>query len=118
MGLYAVDPTAEPPEFYVQPRIIARTREVTRAVVEIKTTVQPDKVLVSVPPAETAQIDRVLDEFEKTAWAGLEPDRYAWAAVQHSEAAGGVHVHVLAARCDLETGKSLSARSESLRTTR
>ena len=27
-----------------------------------------------------AQIGRVVDEFEKTAWAGLEPDRYAWAA--------------------------------------
>ena len=38
MGLYALDPKAEPPEFYVQPRIVARTREVTRAVVEIKTT--------------------------------------------------------------------------------
>ncbi len=24
-----------------------------------------------------AQINAVLDEFEKTAWAGLEPDRYA-----------------------------------------
>ena len=23
-------------------------------------------------------IDRVLDEFEQSAWAGLEPDRYAW----------------------------------------
>ena len=55
-----------------------------------------------------AQINRVVDEFEKTAWAGLEPDRYAWAAVQHREAGGGVHVHVLAARCDLETGKSLN----------
>ena len=53
-------------------------------------------------------IDRVLDEFEQTAWAGLEPDRYAWAAVQHRAATGGVHVHVLAARCDLETGKSLN----------
>ena len=50
----------------------------------------------------------VVEEFEKTAWAGLEPDRYAWAAVQHREAGGGVHVHVLAARCDLETGKSLN----------
>ena len=48
-----------------------------------------------------AQIGRVVDEFEKTAWAGLEPDRYTWAAVQHREAGGGVHVHVLAARCDL-----------------
>ena len=55
-----------------------------------------------------AQIGRVVAEFEKTAWAGLEPDRYAWAAVQHREAGGGVHVHVLAARCDLETGKSLN----------
>ena len=55
-----------------------------------------------------AQIGRVVDEFEKTAWAGLEPDRYAWSAVEHHEAGGGVHVHVLAARCDLETGKSLN----------
>ena len=54
------------------------------------------------------QIERVLDEFEKTAWAGLEPDRYAWAAVLHRERGGGAHVHVLAARCDLETGRSLN----------
>ena len=53
-------------------------------------------------------IDRVLDAFEQTAWAGLDPDRYAWAAVRHRDADGGVHVHVLAARCDLETGKSLN----------
>ena len=44
----------------------------------------------------------------RTAWAGLEPDRYAWAAVVHRERDGGVHVHVLAARCDLETGRSLN----------
>ena len=54
------------------------------------------------------QIEAVLDEFEKTAWAGLEPDRYAWTAVEHCERGGGVHVHVLAARCDLETGRSLN----------
>ena len=53
-------------------------------------------------------IARVLDEVEQTAWAGLAPDRYAWAAVRHRDADGGVHVHVLAARCDLETGKSLN----------
>jgi len=52
MGLYTIDPKAEPQEFYVQPRIVARTREVTRAVVEIKTTVQPDEVRVSVPTTE------------------------------------------------------------------
>ena len=55
-----------------------------------------------------AQIEAVLDEFERTAWAGLEPDRYAWAAVVHRERGGGAHVHVLAARCDLETGRSLN----------
>ena len=55
-----------------------------------------------------AQIGAVIDAFEQTAWAGLEPDRYAWSAVVHRERDGGVHVHVLAARCDLETGRSLN----------
>ncbi len=55
-----------------------------------------------------AQIEAVLDKIEQTAWAGLEPDRYAWTAVEHRERVGGVHVHILAARCDLETGKSLN----------
>ena len=54
------------------------------------------------------QIREVLDAFEETAWAGLEPDRYAWAAVLHREEGCGAHVHVLAARCDLETGRSLN----------
>ena len=55
-----------------------------------------------------AHISAVLDEFEATAWAGLDPDRYTWTAVQHDEPDGGVHVHILAARVDLETGKSLN----------
>ena len=55
-----------------------------------------------------AQIGAVLDDFEQTAWAGLEPDRHAWAAVVHRERGGGAHVHVLAAWCDLETGRSLN----------
>ena len=54
------------------------------------------------------QIGAVLDEFEETAWAGLEPDRYAWTAVLHRERGGGVHVHVLAAQCDLDTARSLN----------
>ena len=58
------------------------------------------------PTAE--QIEAVLDEFEKTAWTGLEPDRYAWMAVLHRERGGGVHAHILAAQCDLETGRSLN----------
>ena len=55
-----------------------------------------------------AQVESVVDEFEKTAWAGLEPDRYSWTAVEHREQGGGIHVHILAAQCDLETGKSLN----------
>ncbi|MYI22229.1 MAG: relaxase/mobilization nuclease, partial [Gammaproteobacteria bacterium] len=58
------------------------------------------------PTAE--QIGAVLDEFEKTAWAGLEPDRYTWTAVLHREHGTGVHVHVLTARYDLESGRSLN----------
>ena len=54
------------------------------------------------------EINDVLDDFERLAWAGLEPDRYAWSAVRHDEPGGGVHVHILAARVDLETGKSLN----------
>ena len=53
MGLYALDDKAHPADFFVQPRIVARTREVTRAVVEITTPVQPDAIHVSVPPTPT-----------------------------------------------------------------
>ena len=35
------------------------------------------------------QIGRTLDEFERIAWAGLDPDRYAWSAVLHRESGGG-----------------------------
>lgn len=55
-----------------------------------------------------AQIEQTLDEFEATAWAGVGQDRYAWTAVQHDEPGGGVHVHILTARVDLTTGKSLN----------
>ena len=54
------------------------------------------------------QIDEVLDNFERLAWSGLDPDRYAWSAVRHDDPSGGVHVHIMAARVDLQTGKSLN----------
>ena len=54
------------------------------------------------------QIEEVVDEFEATAWSGLEADRYAWSAVLHRDHDGSAHVHVFAARVDLETGKSLN----------
>ena len=62
-----------------------------------------------------AQIEAVVDAFEETAWAGLEHDRYAWSAVLHRERNGGVHVHVFAARCDLETGRSLNKGTDQIR---
>ena len=72
-----------------------------------KSTRGGDRLAPEDQPSDT-EIDRVLDEFEDTAWPGLAPDRYAWTAVRHREAGRGVHVHVVAARCDLETGKSLN----------
>ena len=56
----------------------------------------------------TEQIEEVLDNFERLAWAGLDPDRYAWSAVRHDEPSGGVHIHIMTARVDLQTGKSLN----------
>lgn len=53
------------------------------------------------------QIDEVLNLFEKTAWAGLDQERYTWTAVRH-EKDGKVDVHVYAARIDLLTGKSMN----------
>ncbi|MCY4599802.1 MAG: relaxase/mobilization nuclease domain-containing protein [Acidobacteria bacterium] len=67
--------------------------------------------LIAWSPDDTptaAQVERVVDAFEKTAWAGLAPDRYAWSAVLHRDRGSGVHVHVFAARCDLATGRSLN----------
>lgn len=57
---------------------------------------------------DDAEIGAVLDDFEELAFAGLSPDRCCWSAVLHREPDGGVHVHVLAARCDLQTGRSLN----------
>lgn len=54
------------------------------------------------------QIEAVLDSFEKTALAGLAPNRYCWTAVQHDEPNGKIHVHIVGARVDLQTGKSLN----------
>ena len=54
------------------------------------------------------EIEQFVDEFEKTAWAGLDRDRYVWAVVLHRDEDGGIHLHIFAARCDLATGLSLN----------
>lgn len=50
------------------------------------------------------QILESLDEFYKTAFAGLREERCCKLAVLHKEPDGGHHVHVLMLRTDLETG--------------
>lgn len=55
-----------------------------------------------------AEMSAVLDDWEKLAFSGLEPDRYAFTAVMHGEEGGGGHIHIIAARVDLVTGKSLN----------
>jgi preprotein translocase subunit YajC len=47
------------------------------------------------------EVQEVLDDFERLAFAGLEPDQYSSAAIWHRG-----HVHVIAARVELRTGLS------------
>ncbi len=54
------------------------------------------------------ELNEVLDRFEQVAFAGLEPDRYAFSAIKHGEEGGGCHIHVFVARCDLDTGRSMN----------
>ena len=53
------------------------------------------------------QVDAVLNDFAAVAFAGMQ-DRVSWSAVRHDEQNGGCHVHIICARCDLETGKSFN----------
>ena len=54
------------------------------------------------------QILDVLDEFEKHAFAGLEQSQYHLFAVLHTDDDGSKHIHVLAPRLDIQSGKSLN----------
>lgn len=54
------------------------------------------------------EISAVIDDFERTAFAGLEADQYTWSVVQHTDDDGGKHVHLLAARVELGSGKALN----------
>lgn len=54
------------------------------------------------------QIDKLLNEFERTAFAGLEGNQYTWAAVQHIEQDGSTHIHVVAPRVELTSGKAMN----------
>lgn len=54
------------------------------------------------------QIVALIDEFEKTAFAGLDPEQYCWGVVRHDDNAGGFHLHIIIARVELRTGKSFN----------
>lgn len=47
------------------------------------------------------EMQAVLDDFERVAFAGMEHDQYSYAAISH-----GGHVHVFAARVELRSGLS------------
>jgi hypothetical protein len=54
------------------------------------------------------QIQEVLDEFERVAFAGLEPNQYTYYAVWHGESDGSGHIHLVTPRVELQTGKSMN----------
>jgi hypothetical protein len=58
-------------------------------------------------PSE-AEINEVLDSFEKHAFAGLQPHQYHFTAVLHEEDDGSKHVHFLVPRIELDSGKALN----------
>lgn len=54
------------------------------------------------------EIERVLNEFERVAFAGLERNQYDFCVVQHRESDGGVHLHIVSPRVELTTGRALN----------
>lgn len=55
-----------------------------------------------------SEIDEVLNEFERVAFPGLLANQYAWSAVLHIESDGSKHIHGIAPRVELTTGKSMN----------
>lgn len=56
-----------------------------------------------------AQQQAIIDSFEKTAFAGLEPDQYDILWVRHSHTSNGrIELHFVTPRVELTTGKSMS----------
>ena len=54
------------------------------------------------------QIAQVLDDFEKVAFAGLDPSQYCYYAVLHEESDGSKHIHIIIPRVELTTGLSFN----------
>jgi len=54
------------------------------------------------------EIEEVLNDFERVAFAGLDPSQYTFLAVQHTEKDGTPHVHIITPRHDMINDKSLN----------
>ena len=54
------------------------------------------------------EIEDVLNDFERLAFAGLDPSQYTFLAVQHTEKDGTPHVHIITPRHDMINDKSLN----------
>ena len=54
------------------------------------------------------QIQEILNDFEKHAFAGLDPSQYHFFAVLHTDNDSSKHIHVLAPRLNIQSGKSLN----------
>lgn len=54
------------------------------------------------------RIQETLDDFETLAFAGLDANQYAMTAIQNESENGNKHIHVLVARVELSSGKSLN----------
>lgn len=53
------------------------------------------------------QINEILDEFEKFAFAGLESNQYTYYAVKHIDN-GVPHIHIIVPNVELQSGKALN----------
>lgn len=58
-------------------------------------------------PTEEEQ-QKFIDDFERTAFAGLEKDQYDMLVIRHVGEDGSVHLHILVPRVDLKSGKSFN----------
>jgi len=54
------------------------------------------------------QITEVLNDFEKLAFAALDPQQYTYCAIEHAEKDGSKHLHIIVPRCDMINDTSLN----------
>ena len=54
------------------------------------------------------EIEEVLEKYQFTAYAGLDQSQFDWAAVQHENDKGEVHVHTILLNADLDSGRAFN----------